>query len=286
MASLPPFAIVSLAALDLRRRPDHRSELTSQLLLGEVVRVLETSKDRRWWRVENQVDRYRGWVRTWGIVPASAAAARGWQKRARARIQVSHAELRSERSGGMLVSPLFWQGCLIAGTARGGMRPAELPDGRGGWVSAEAVLTGSRPRVELGDRIRELLGVPYLWGGRTPLGLDCSGFTQLVLAEQGMSLPRDADDQHSACDPLPDAKSMRPGDLVFFGLPRRPIGHVGLALGDGTYAHARGMVRLNSLARGNPLFDKELADQVRAFGRPRVDAKWRPDEGEKPSESA
>jgi gamma-D-glutamyl-L-lysine dipeptidyl-peptidase len=286
MAALPRFGVISLAALDLRRRPDHKSELTSQLLLGEVVRVLETSKDGRWWRIENQVDRYRGWIRTWGVVAATAGAARAWESEARAQVRVSHADLRSARSGGRLVSPLFWQGRLIAGPVRGGMRPAELPDGRRGWVDAAAVVIGSRARIGIADRIRELLGVPYLWGGRTPSGLDCSSFVQLVLGEQGIRLPRDADDQCSACDPLPDSKTLRAGDLVFFGVPRRSIGHVGLALGNGAYAHARGCVRINSLASGNPLFDKELFGQVRAFGRPRRRARWGADEGEKPDESA
>jgi cell wall-associated NlpC family hydrolase len=286
MGVSPRFGVISLPALDLRRRPDHKSELTSQLLLGEVVRVIEPSKDGRWWRVENQGDLYRGWIRTWGVVAATARAARAWENEARAQVRVSHAELRSARSGGRLVSPLFWQGRLIAGPVRGGMRPAELPDGRRGWVHAVAVVTGSRGRVGIADRIRELLGVPYLWGGRTPLGLDCSSFVQLVLGEQGIRLPRDADDQCAACDPLPHHEALRAGDLVFFGAPRRPIGHVGLALGNGAYAHARGCVRINSFVSGNPLFDKELFGQLRAFGRPRPGARWGAGEGEKPEESA
>lgn len=286
MPTAPRFGVISLAALDLRRRPDHKSELKSQLLLGEVVRVIGASRDRRWFHVENEVDRYRGWIRSWGMVAATSARARVWTAKARARVLVSYAQVRSANAGGRLVSPLFWRSRLIVGPVRGGMRAAELPDGRRGWVDSRAISVGDRVRLGMADRIGELLGVPYLWGGRTPLGLDCSAFCQLVLAEQGIRLPRDAHDQYAACKTHEDLDALRPGDLVFFGAPRKPVGHVGVALGNGAYAHARGHVRINSLIRDNPLFDKELGAQLRAFGRPRPGARWRADDGEKPEESA
>ena len=280
------FGVVTLAALDLRARPDHAAELLSQLLLGEVVRVLEISRDGRWWRVENQFDLYRGWIRTWGVVGVTTARARAWVQEARGTIRVSYAELRSSRTRGRLVSPLFWRGQLLLGGRRGAALPAELPDGRRGWVDARAVAIDGRPAVRMADRIPELLGVPYLWGGRTPSGIDCSAFCQLVLAEQGVRLPRDADDQHSACARLDRGEEPAPGDLVFFAAPGKRIGHVGITLGGGAYAHARGYVRINSLVRGNPLYDKELAAQVRAFGRPGKHPLGRVRRGRKPAESA
>jgi hypothetical protein len=251
-----------------------------------VVRVLEVSRDGRWWRVENRFDLYRGWIRTWGVVGVTAARARAWLRQARGTIRVSHAELRSARTGGRLVSPLFWRGQVMLGRLRGAALPAELPDGRRGWVDARAVAVDGRPAVRMAERIPELLGVPYLWGGRTPMGIDCSAFCQLVLAEQGMRLPRDADDQHAACDPLPRVEEARPGDLVFFAAPGKRVGHVGILLGGGAYAHARGFVRVNSLLRDNPLYDNELADQVRACGRPGKHALGRVRKGRKPEESA
>lgn len=281
---LPSHGVVSLPALDLRAEPDHKSELTSQLLLGEVVRVLGGSRDGRWWRVENRDDRDRGWIRTWGVVGASAAAAGQWERRARARVVVSHAELRGP-GGTTRVSPLFFRGRLIVGRARDGLLPAQLPDGRRGWVEAGALATGARARRGLADRIRVLLGAPYLWGGRTPMGIDCSAFTQLVLAEQGVAIPRDADEQHRACDPI-STEDARPGDLYFFRAGRGPIGHVALALGGGAYAHARGWVRINSLVPGNPLHDKELHGQFQAAGRPRRGARWTARRGRRPPESA
>lgn len=264
----PSHAVVSLAALDLRRRPDHRSELTSQLLLGEVVRVLSGGAGGSWWRVQNLADGDRGWARTWGLVGVSRARAMRWTRRARARAVRSFSEIVVRPGSSTLVSPLVLNSRVIAGRARGRFRSVELPDGRRGWVASSALRSGSS-RIDLVARVRSLLGVPYLWGGRTPLGFDCSGFTQQVLLEQGIALPRDAREQFRACSRLRAGDSHRTGDLVFFGVRGGPAGHVGLMMGGGYFAHARGHVRVSSLDVNNSLCDMELMPQLRGFGRPR-----------------
>lgn len=261
------FGVVTLAALDLRRRPDHRSELRSQLLMGEVIRIVSASANRQWLEVENLDDGYRGWVRAWGFVECSRARSLRWRARAAGRVMLPYAEVRSDARGGILVSPVFWNARLIVGAARRGFRSAELPDGRRGVIASRAIRTRPGPGTSLEDRIRSLLGIPYLWGGRTPLGFDCSAFVQQLLGEQGVWLPRDARDQFAACGRV-TASEARPGDLVFFGVPKRPPAHVGLVLGDGYYIHSRGRVRLSSVDPRNPLCDKELIPQLRGYGRP------------------
>jgi cell wall-associated NlpC family hydrolase len=265
----PGFGVVSLAALDLRRGPAHESELRSQLLLGEVVRVSSSSADRLWWRVTNESDGYSGWVRNWGIVGASRGRVARWKRRARARVRVSHAEARTLPGGGALVSPLFWNSRMIAGPSRPPWRRVELPDGRRGWVALRAISVGARRKPpRLTERIRQLLGVPYLWGGRTPSGLDCSALTQQVLGEQGFCLPRDARQQFAAARPLRTGQTPLEGDLAFFGRPGKPPGHVGLMLGGGYYVHARGRVRVNSVDPSNQLYDKEFMSQLLGYRRP------------------
>jgi len=270
--------VVSIAALDVRRRPDHRAELTSQLLVGEVVRVLGMARGGRWLKVENRADGYRGWVKDWGVVEASQARVRRWIQRARARVVALFVEARARPGAGPLVSPLFWNGRVIPGSTRDGYRRVELPDGRRGWVpratlASDRAARGAVARGGLAARVRGLLGVPYLWGGRTPLGFDCSGFTQQVLAEQGLLIPRDADAQFQRSQTLAHGVSPREGDLIFFRAPGEPVGHVGLGLGGGYYAHCRRVVRVSSVDPRNELYDKELAPQFAGWKRPRKKAK-------------
>src|SRR5262249_36788063 len=155
---------------------------------------------------------YEGWVRTWGLVPATAARAERWRRLARGRIAAPMALVRSGRGSGAGVSPVFFGNRLIAGAARGGWSAVELPDGRRGFLPGSALAKSRPPRLEA--RVASLLGTPYLWGGRSPAGYDCSAFVQQVLLEQGLNLPRDAREQCRATQKLDRAE--RPGDLAFF----------------------------------------------------------------------
>jgi len=256
-------AVVSLPALDLRRRPDHASEMRSQLLMGEVVRRLAASGNGAWWRVENLSDGYRGWARTWGLVPCTGSRAKRWLARARAQVVEPIVAARAERNGRLGAGPLFWNARVIAGSRRGALRSVEFPDGRRAWVAATALGPVGKPHRRLIERVRELQGVPYLWGGRTPAGFDCSGFVQQLLFEQGIQVPRDAQLQYRASRSVPRAAPEREGQLLFFGLPRRPVAHVALVLGGGYFVHARGWVRINSVESANPLYDRALMAQFR-----------------------
>jgi gamma-D-glutamyl-L-lysine dipeptidyl-peptidase len=260
--------VVSLAVLDMRRRPGHGAELTSQLLLGEVVRIVDGAPGGQWWRVETLADGYGGWVRGWGLVRVPTTRARSWQEKAVARVAAPMAEARTEPGGGALVSPLFLNSRVIVGRRRGAHRRVELPDGRRGWVAAASLARrGEKPALL--KRVLSLLGVPYHWGGRTPAGFDCSGFTQQVLAEQGVCLPRDAVHQLRASRRLSPDERPGPGDLIFFSAPGRPPGHVGIGLGGGYFAHCRGMVRISSAESSNRLYDNEIMPQFLGWARPR-----------------
>jgi cell wall-associated NlpC family hydrolase len=268
MRARPTHAVVSLAALDLRRRPEHRSEMRSQLLMGEVVRLVRSEAQAAWWLVEVGPERYRGWARAWGLIPASRARAERWRRLATATVSAGHAIVRERPARGAQVSPLFWRGHVIPGPIQGRFRRVELPDGRRGWVAREALAPARAGAAGLLERIQSLMGAPYLWGGRTPHGFDCSGFVQLLLGEHGLTLPRDAHDQSRVCAPIPRGEEPQFGDLAFFGPPRARVSHVALCLGGGYLAHARGQVRINSLDPSNPLCDKALTAQLRGFGNP------------------
>jgi hypothetical protein len=261
--------IVTLAALDVRRRPSHAAEMGSQLLMGEVVRVLRRGSAGRWLRVENRTDRYRGWVRAWGVVVQPLRRIAAWQRASHGRLTGPWLEVRERPGRGEIVTPLFWGARVVAGPTRGRYRRIVLPDGRPGWVEKRGIAVGTRAVRSLRERVRELMGVPYLWGGRTPAGFDCSGLVQMLLAEQGCRVPRDAADQERSCRPLRAGERPEPGDLAFFGRRGGPAGHVGIMMDRGLYAHARGQVRLNHLHKGNILYDNELGAQFRGVRRPR-----------------
>ena len=259
--------MVCIAALDVRRAPAHASELRSQLLMGEVVDVLSVAGRGRWSRIRNRSDGYRGWVRTWGVVPVSSREAEEWLANAEWRVAVRHLELRSSPGRGAVVGPLFWNSAVRVIEARREFALVALPGGTRAWTERRNLRPRSRPAGRLREVVLGFHGVPYLWGGRTPLGFDCSGFVQQSLAAVGIEVPRDAHEQFLACRPL-RSRSVRPGDLLFFASRGTRMTHVGIALDQGLYAHSRGTVRLSSLDRSNRLYDKELADTFRAFGRP------------------
>lgn len=269
MTARPSHGVVASAALDLRVEPSHRAELGTQLLMGEVV-ALTGPPRRGWWPVRLLGDGYRGWVRDWGLVFANATRARRWRACATARIAVPSVRATARPGAGIGVSPLFLGSRVIPGRTSGGERRVELPDGRLGWVGVGALALPGDDPPSLEARLMSLLGVPYLWGGRSGAGLDCSALVQLALAEQGIAMPRDARDQHAACRPLRGAEEPREGDLAFFRAAGEPVGHVGLALGGGLFVHSRGWVRVSSIEPGHPLCDKPLMPQFVGWFRPRA----------------
>lgn len=275
MSGRETHAVVAIPALDLRPEPGQRAELASQLLLGETVKLLAPAR-AGWRRVENEADGYRGWVREWGLVPASATRVARWRRRATTVVYEPFASVRTARGGATVVSPLFLGSRVIAGPRVRGWRAVELPDGRRGFLPATALRLDRERPVSLLDRIRTLFGTPYLWGGRTPAGFDCSGFVQQVLQEQGVTLPRDARDQSRVCRRLRATDRAREGDLAFFAAAGEAISHVGIALGENYYVHSRGIVRVASLDRDNPLCDNALAGQFQGWFRPGFGPRSRP----------
>jgi cell wall-associated NlpC family hydrolase len=164
------------------------------------------------------------------------------------------------------VSPVFFGNRLIVAGGSGAWARVELPDGRRG-VLPRAALATAVPKLEA--RVASLLGTPYLWGGRSPSGYDCSAFVQQVLLEQGVSLPRDAKDQCRSARRLADPARARLGDLAFFRRPGEPASHVGLCLGGGYFAHCRGRVHVASMDPDNILCDNDLLPQFMGWYRPR-----------------
>ena len=129
-----------------------------------------------------------------------------------------------------------------------------LPDRRNAWVQESDVVADPKPMsipesIELGKRF---LGLPYLWGGRSSFGFDCSGFTQLLVRARGVTMPRDAD-QQAAWNGVTavERTDLQPGDLLFFGASAKSITHTGMYIGDGQFiqdtTNGRPVVKISRL---------------------------------------
>ncbi|PYX45733.1 MAG: hypothetical protein DMG79_18635, partial [Acidobacteria bacterium] len=127
-----------------------------------------------------------------------------------------------------------------AKTVPEGWLQVRLPDKRSAWIQASDVIAPPKPLSipESIDLAKRFLGIPYLWGGSSSFGFDCSGFTQMLLRARGFNMPRDADKQAAWTGVVAiDRKDLQAGDLLFFGSNPRDITHTGMYIGDGQFIH-------------------------------------------------
>jgi cell wall-associated NlpC family hydrolase len=108
-------------------------------------------------------------------------------------------------------------------------------------------ISGKKPKAHLISTALLYLNSPYLWGGKTPFGIDCSGFTQMCYKLNGYKLLRDASQQATQGEPLSFIEESEPGDLAFFDNAEGAITHVGIIMDDNYIIHAHGKVRIDRL---------------------------------------
>jgi hypothetical protein len=208
-------ALIRAALAPVRAQPTVRAEQVSQELLGAVLRVSERSGD--WARVTGE-DGYEGWVQEGGLIFCPAEKAEAWWDDAGGRPAVAlDATLADDAD--RVIARLPW-GARVALTGS----LVRLPDGRDGrllegrlveWSERARDFPAKAPAVVTTGW--EWLGVPYLWGGRTRWGTDCSGFVQAVYRLHGFLLPRDSCQQAEIgglVDAGPGLEACRPGDLL------------------------------------------------------------------------
>ncbi len=230
--------ICLIATAALRMHADHRSEMVSQILFGETFFVLDSATG--WYHVELLHDHYQGWVAGNQVLLLDDST---FEHLERSGKQYTANRLASVTEKGCDTRFLISGGSSLYLDKKG---PVSIQDRRF-LFEGDVVVPGSNGRDNILQFAREFLHTPYLWGGRSAFGFDCSGFVQLVYKMAGISLPRDASVQANQGEPIHLIHEALPGDLVFFDDAEEVINHVGILLDESSVIHAHGKVRIDRI---------------------------------------
>jgi hypothetical protein len=254
-------AVVSAAVAPMLAGPRVQSTQVSQAVLGS--RLLVFRREGRWLQCRGS-DGYIGWIHAGYLALMDEQRARAWELGVDGDVWISLGAEVALDSGDVMVR-LPWGARVV----REGDGVVRLPDGRTGTGRGEMVPLGARglgfpaEGAAVCESATRWLGVPYLWGGITMGGVDCSGFVQALYRMHGCVIPRDSDQQSRAGEPVECAEDFRnllPGDLLYFAEEPGRCSHVAMSTGGSEIIHAslgNGGVWRNDMA-GRRAYEREL----------------------------
>ncbi|MCW5980364.1 MAG: C40 family peptidase [Bryobacteraceae bacterium] len=234
--------VVSDPVAGMYSRPSLDADLVSQAILGTNVQAVE--QEPGWVRIRTPDD-YLGWTPLSSLRPRESGpyADTGRVVQVRTLFANLYREPDVTRRAPLLAAPFESRLEVVAEPEDDGRRwlQVRLPDGREVWIQRGDVATRSQP-VTIDETIaiaRRFLGLPYLWGGASSFGYDCSGFTQMLARRRGVVMPRDSGPQArwDGVEPV-ERDRLQPGDLLFFGKAADKINHTGMYIGNGEFIHA------------------------------------------------
>ncbi len=229
--------ICLIAAAALRMHPDHKSEMVSQLIFGERFYIQEHITG--WYHIEMSHDHYQGWIAGNQMTLLDETQFE----------QLENAEKYFSTSRfSSITDASKGESFLISGGSTLYLQSNNIAIGSKAFTFHEGKSSPKEAKPEqVTEFARVFLHTPYLWGGRSAFGFDCSGFVQLVFQMAGISLPRDASVQANQGEPVHLIHEARAGDLVFFDDAEENISHVGILLPEGRVIHAYGRVRIDHI---------------------------------------
>lgn len=261
------FGVTRQPVANLRASPKHTSELVTQTLMGMPLQIYE--EQNGFYHVKTP-ENYYAWIDAAGMTIMDSVQFNKWLSIPKI-IVTKHCGkvFNTPYPNAQPVSDFVLNDVFGFVAIQGDYTEVVYPDGRRGFIHNDAYL-GLDEFVDncnhadtsvLIHEAKQFLGIPYLWGGTSSKGLDCSGFTKNVFARFGYNLPRDASQQVRfglVLSITPEFTNLQPGDLLFFGHKKNggeKITHVALHLGNGRIIHATGEVKIESLNKNDPDFN-------------------------------
>ena len=243
----------SVSVVPVRAEASESSEMVTQILLGETAELLD--REERWYRIKMDRDGYEGWISVTQALREEELS-EDWISADKSR-SVFRMHSVQNPEGGVCRIPF---GSVIGKSEDGGL---VLPDGK--YKSSPEVVAMKKKSIT--DTAKAYLGVSYLWGGCSEAGIDCSGFTQLVLLMHCIKIPRDASQQIKSgrLSTVENLEEAEVGSLVFFSFDGKRVVHVGFWLGDGKLLHASGKVKIELIQKRNDSvlpFNERLANHI------------------------
>ena len=253
--------IINVSVAPIRDRSSHTAQMVDQAIMGNWVKILVENED--WYLIQTHY-KYVGWITKSAVHKCTNNFLYNWNEKARYRIKKLNSIIYSKPhmssipiSDGVLNNRLNVTKDLVDWSE------VILPDGRVGFIQKQDIELMTQNK-DISDQTSIVIsialsmkGVPYLWGGNSSKGNDCSGFTQTAFMASGIQLPRDARQQAKVGKPIIDDQ-LKEGDLLFFGTGDR-ITHVGISMGGDKFIHQgsklEGKVDIHSLHPDSPLYN-------------------------------
>ena len=265
------YAVARNSVINIRSAPKHSAELGTQGLLGMSLKVLDKEGD--FYRIQTP-DKYISWVDKGGITLMNKEELDQWDNNKKIIYTKNFGYVYADKStNASIVSDISLGGILKLVSLHPNYVKVAYPDNRVGFIKRDealmydAWLDNLNPTESNVEKIAKTMeGFPYLWGGTSAKGMDCSGFTKMVYLMNGFIIPRDASQQIHAgkkVDVNLDFSGLQKGDLLFFGKKATPdkkqrVTHVGIWLGNDKqeFIHASGNVHISSMDENHPLYDE------------------------------
>lgn len=267
------YGVSTLSVINTRYAPDHDAEMASQAGLGTPLKILKKENGHYFVRTP---DNYLSWTETAGVSPMNKSEFEHWQTDNKLIYTTLYGQAFSEASeSSSPVSDLVAGNILQVLNESDGFYKIMFPDKRIAFIpvnKAEAFdQWENRPAPDAEQILktaRNFLGIPYLWGGTSVKGMDCSGFTKTSFFLNGIILPRDASQQALVGDKVDifegdtvsitkSLKDLKAGDLLFFAGNKKTmrVSHTAIYIGNGEFIQAAGLIRINSMIKGAKNYD-------------------------------